>query len=251
MACCSAFTAHNRSATLTCSGPRHTPTTATRSRPLLFDGINRQASSSPNQNEFDALAETGTTVALGSWMLRPLIGLQYLHLYQGAFTEGGANSLNLTMNGQGTDALFSSAGLRFGRVFYADSCTIIPLLHTRIIHDMIGEDRLIAGSLSGAGGSFAVEVAHRPKLPGDRHHGFRRPGQQCPLARRLQLPDWLLQGNNRTRLAGDLKCGGRASMNGGCWASNTTRRLHLDRPMGSNSFRAYAKPPGWMSSTLE
>jgi outer membrane autotransporter protein len=127
----------------------------TAERPIVYDGVNRLATSNPNQNEFNALYEVGCSKTFGSWIITPHFGMHYLYLDQGSITENGANSLDLAENSQDTNALWMTTGFRFARPFCNDAWSFTPAAHVDYVDDLIGEERLISGSLSGAGGSFA------------------------------------------------------------------------------------------------
>ncbi len=128
-------------------------------RPLVFDGISRQAAGLPDQDAANTYIEGGYNCGWEGWLIRPLLGLQYTYINQTAFSEVGANSLNLSMQNQDTSALWLMPGVRIGKPLYHDNWTLVPAFHASWVHDMIGEDRLIAGSLTGAGGTFAVQGA--------------------------------------------------------------------------------------------
>ena len=130
-------------------------------RNIQITGLNtRQARGGPDQDEFNGLVEAGYNMTHGSYILRPMVGAQYLHLNQTGFTETGAGGLNLNYRGQDTDALWSSVGFRLGRPTYCEDLTIIPTFHAKYVTDFIGEQRLISANLNGVGGSFATQNAN-------------------------------------------------------------------------------------------
>lgn len=128
-------------------------------RGMSFAGVNRLAQSDPEQNEFNALVEAGYNLNVGPAIVKPLVGLHYLYLNQSAFTESGASSLNLSVREQDTQALWGSLGLRAGLPLQGENWTFTPNVHARWLNDWAGEDRFVAGSLSGAGGSYLVQGA--------------------------------------------------------------------------------------------
>jgi outer membrane autotransporter protein len=128
-------------------------------RPIAFEGVFREADGTPHQNEFNTLIETGRNFQAGAWSVQPFLGLQYLYLNQSGIIETGAGALDLAMNSQNTQALWLMPGIRADRPFYGENWTVTPTFHAKWVDDFIGEDRLIAGNLSGAGGSFAVAGA--------------------------------------------------------------------------------------------
>ena len=131
----------------------------TASRGISFAGVNRIATGSPEQHEFNALVEAGYNLNAGPVLIRPLVGLHYLRLNQEGFTETGANALNLVMSSQKTQALWGSLGFRAGMPLRSEALTITPNVHARWLNDWNGEDRFVAGSLSGVGGSYLVQGA--------------------------------------------------------------------------------------------
>ena len=128
-------------------------------RGISFAGINRFATGDTEQHEFNALVEAGYNISAGPATIRPLVGLHYLYLNQEGFTERGAQSLNLVMSSQNEQALWGSVGVRAAMPFQRTTWTITPNVHARWLSDWMGEDRFVAGSLSGVGGSYLVQGA--------------------------------------------------------------------------------------------
>ncbi len=129
-------------------------------RPIEFGAINREAIGQPHQSEFNSLVEAGYNLSIGKFLLRPYLSAHYLYLGQTNFLETGANSIDINMRNQDTEALWTKVGFRAGRPFvFGNDCSFTPVFHATYVHDMIGEDRLITGNLAGAGGSFSVEGA--------------------------------------------------------------------------------------------
>ena len=126
-------------------------------RQITFPGVSRVANAEVDQNDLNGYLETGYTQDVGSLRVQPLVGLQYLNLHQNGFGENGAGALNLNVEDQSTTALWGMAGVRLGMPFCTEHGRIIPQVHGKFVHDFLGEDRFVAGALSGVGGSYLVQ----------------------------------------------------------------------------------------------
>jgi len=128
-------------------------------RSLAFDGISREANGDPDQNTFNGLIEAGYTHCWEFVTLQPITGFQYTTVNQTGFTETGAGSLNLRSISQSADSLWYSLGFRLGRPFETDGWTFKPTVHGRWVTDLLGENNLLTGNLSGVPGSYVVQGA--------------------------------------------------------------------------------------------
>ncbi len=82
-------------------------------RNIAFSTINRAAKH--ERGGYDLTAHIGVSgdVKLGRFYLSPFGRADYFNLYQKGFTESGADSLNLTVEGRHTQMLRSELGLKF------------------------------------------------------------------------------------------------------------------------------------------
>ncbi|MEI8292492.1 MAG: autotransporter domain-containing protein, partial [bacterium] len=84
-------------------------------RSMAFSTIDRTASADPNSGQFTAGLNLGKDFEVGKFTLGPIVGAQYTYAGIGAFTESGADSLDLAFGQQNANSLRSTLG---GRVAY-------------------------------------------------------------------------------------------------------------------------------------
>jgi outer membrane autotransporter protein len=98
---------------------------------------------------------------LGDFTLGPIAGAQYTYLGVGAFTENGADSLDLAVDQQAAHSLISTLG---GRIAYTwvvnKNLTLIPEVRLLWQHEFLNNSRTINSTLQGgAGASFGYVTA--------------------------------------------------------------------------------------------
>jgi autotransporter-associated beta strand protein len=120
----------------------------TGTRPLTF--ASRTATSSFNPNEFLGAVEGGYRFQAGSATVTPAVGLQYAHFNQPAFTEQGANALNLSINGGSTDSLQGLFGVRAAYVSASEGHPVKVTGYAVYSHEFENTSRLINVQLQGA-----------------------------------------------------------------------------------------------------
>ncbi|HEY0835549.1 MAG TPA: autotransporter outer membrane beta-barrel domain-containing protein [Azospirillum sp.] len=79
--------------------------------PGVSTAIARTATGKPKADAVTARLDVGTTVPMDGVRVRPFVGLQYAHLGRRGFTEGGADSLNLALDGWSGHSLRSRLGV--------------------------------------------------------------------------------------------------------------------------------------------
>jgi autotransporter-associated beta strand protein len=120
----------------------------TGTRPLTF--ASRTATSSFNPNEFLGAVEGGYRFQAGSATVTPAVGLQYAHFNQPAFTEQGADALNLSVNGGSTDSLQGLFGVRATYVSPSEGHPVKVTGYAVYSHEFENTSRLINVQLQGA-----------------------------------------------------------------------------------------------------
>lgn len=94
---------------------------------------------------------------MAGWDLTPFARLSYFYLNQDAFSEQGANSLNLTVQGFNAQTLRTQLGLRAGHTFgIQGDVKLRPELQVGWAHDFPLDNRVINAGLTELGGTFAV-----------------------------------------------------------------------------------------------
>jgi outer membrane autotransporter protein len=104
--------------------------------------------------QFTHYTELGATLGNGQTLVQPFAGLQYIHLNQRPFTEGGAGPLDLTVYGQFTNSVRSNLGARLYTERRWGSMTLVPTATARYLHEFASATNLITSSF--VGGPTAV-----------------------------------------------------------------------------------------------
>jgi autotransporter-associated beta strand protein len=122
-------------------------------RPIKFSTINRTARANPGTGQFNAGINLGKDWTIDKFIVGPLLGLQYTYAGTSAFTEQGADSLDLAIGSQNTSSLRSSLG---GRVAYlwdvTKRVTLIPEVRAQWMHEFLNNAATISSSLDGGSG---------------------------------------------------------------------------------------------------
>ncbi len=131
------------------------------SRQLAFGNINRTASADHHGDEFAFYVEHGRLFRLGGFQFQPYGALQYINLHQSPFSETGADSMNLAVEGLQAHSFTGQLG---GRLTWYKKLgggrTLAPELRALWRHEFLNENRLVNASFAGApGSSFAVSGA--------------------------------------------------------------------------------------------
>ena len=96
--------------------------------------------------------------------ITPFTSLEYTYLYMNRYTETGADSLNLNVNGQGYNTLEQGLGLKFGYPIYKENWgTFVPSIKGAWLYDYISDMFQSTSSFVGGGPSFNSAGAHPSK----------------------------------------------------------------------------------------
>jgi autotransporter-associated beta strand protein len=128
-------------------------------RRIVFGGIDRTATGSPDGQEFHGVWSGGYEFKEGGWTFGPTMGLNYDWLGINSFTETGAGALDLNYQDQESDSFRSRLG---GKVAYAIECgdvTWIPEASVAWQHEYLDPGSAFSAQFAGgAGGFFNTEV---------------------------------------------------------------------------------------------
>jgi fibronectin-binding autotransporter adhesin len=121
-------------------------------RQLSVLAPNRTAVGSTSGNQLQGLLEYGVYVNTPVWDTQVYVSGQYVGLQQDGFTETGADSMNLSVNGRSTNSFRAAAGMRLaGRI----SEVFEPEFHAGIIHELLDPDSMTTATFNGSTASFA------------------------------------------------------------------------------------------------
>ncbi len=131
-------------------------------RRIAFGNLARTARGDYDGSEFAFRVEIGRWLQCGRAQLQPYAALQYIQLHQEAFTETGAGSMNLDVDGITTDSFRSVLGSRLIRYrHFGNGRLAAPELHALWHHEFLDEARLVSADYLGApGNSFVVAGAN-------------------------------------------------------------------------------------------
>jgi outer membrane autotransporter protein len=140
-------------------------------RRMVFGGINRTGSASPDGHLFAAQLGGSLDVGLGRSLLRPWASLRYARLTRNDYTEKGAGDLNLTVGETAVDSLRSTLGLTLSVPGFTlgssggrsgTGMNITPELTAAWYHEFMGQNRFdMVSQLAGGGQPFPTTEAIR------------------------------------------------------------------------------------------
>lgn len=141
----------------------------TLSRNIIFTGVDRTASGTPNANQFHSSLETGYHFALDErTVATPLMAMQGIALSQNSFDESGAGAIDLNVRQQSNASARSMLGAELSHGLPLGQAT--PLLLTLRVgwgHDFADVTRTITASFTGLpGATFKTNGAVQPRDQG-------------------------------------------------------------------------------------
>jgi outer membrane autotransporter protein len=131
-------------------------------RSIDFGTIDRIARAEPGGGLFTAAVNFGRDWHAGGFVFSPIAGAQYTYAGVGAFTEDGADSLDLAVGRQDANSLRSTLG---GRIAYpwnaGKNLTLVPEVRMFWQHEFLDGARTINSSLDGgAGAAFGFDTGN-------------------------------------------------------------------------------------------
>jgi uncharacterized protein with beta-barrel porin domain len=127
-------------------------------RGIHFGSIDREAKSDHQGNSYSAAVELGKNFGYKTMILEPVAGIGYTAVQESGYTEKGADALNLKVDSDTTDGIYSKLGVRAAKEFrpekYPDMI-LVPHASVFWIHDFA--DRVELSSSFVGGGSFTTE----------------------------------------------------------------------------------------------
>ena len=117
-------------------------------RPIDDGNILRTASGNSNGAQWSHYSEGGTTFEFDEIRVQPFLGLQYMYLDQGGYTESGAGSLDMTTSHQIVNSVRNSVGARMYSEAMWGNVLVIPSISARYQHEWGNGTSLVSSSLS-------------------------------------------------------------------------------------------------------
>jgi subtilase-type serine protease len=125
-------------------------------RGIPFMGLS--AESDYQGNAYSAAVELGNNFGGTEMLLEPVVGLGYTAVQQDSYTEKGAGSLNLKVDSETTDGIYSKLGVRAAKEFRFEdkpNMRFVPNVSAFWIHDFADSVELDSAFIGG--GSFTTE----------------------------------------------------------------------------------------------
>ena len=136
-------------------------------RDISLGSETRTAKADHYGQQYSAKTELGYTMTFEKTKaleITPFTSLEYTYLYMNRYTETGADSLNLNVNGQGYNTLEQGLGLKFGYPIYKENWgTFVPSIKGAWLYDYISDMFQSTSSFVGGGPSFNSSGAHPSK----------------------------------------------------------------------------------------
>ena len=127
-------------------------------RYLTVGSIQREASSRHDGEAYTAYLGAGYDFDLSELTLAPFATLRYVYLDEEGFTETGADSLNLAVNGRHVDSLVSELGFCMAHAFKLENGSLTPEISAAFGYDFDIDDQVITTSFAGSpGAKFSVK----------------------------------------------------------------------------------------------
>ena len=105
-------------------------------RNIILPGLNLTAKANYSGQDYTAFATTGYHFFVEEFTITPLASLQYTHVNLGAYTETGADSVNLNVNSQSYNFLESRLGVKVARPVPVTSGAFVPEVHFNWLHEL-------------------------------------------------------------------------------------------------------------------
>jgi outer membrane autotransporter protein len=128
-------------------------------RQITALGLNRTAYGSASGDDWSAAVGGGYRLSQGLFNFEPSLHLAWDQIGRGAYTETGADALNLAVGNSALDALQLSAGLRVNANFVLENGIVVqPELRVRYVYEALDPVPATTASLTGMPGiPFTVE----------------------------------------------------------------------------------------------
>ncbi len=128
-------------------------------RRIVFPGLDRTASASPNGNQLTLYGGTGYDIRRNSWIITPNISFQYTKLGIDSYTESGAGALNLDVDKQNTESLLGNTGVRASYIWKTDKILLVPGIRASWGHEFSRDSQNVSSRLVQGSSPFSIQTA--------------------------------------------------------------------------------------------
>jgi subtilase-type serine protease len=126
--------------------------------------IGSQAESEHQGNSYSAAVELGNNLGGNSMILEPAVGIGYTAVQESGYTEEGAGDLNLKVDSDTTDGIYTKFGIRAAKEIRSEkhpNLILVPKVSIFWLHDYADRVELNSSLVGVSGGSFTTE-GHDP-----------------------------------------------------------------------------------------
>ena len=127
------------------------------SRHIAFGTIDRVAKAAYAGQQYAGYVEGGYALEKGGFVVTPLASLQVVRLHLNRYTETGADSLNLNVDGQDYNLFLSGLGAKLAYPTRGGDLRVIPELHAKWLYDFAGDRQQTISQFAGGGASFTAQ----------------------------------------------------------------------------------------------
>lgn len=137
------------------------------SRDVIVGGVNRTANADFGGYQLGANLQAARVLEAGAFKIEPSLLASYTALYTDDYSESGAGSANLIVDGEFSQEVTLGTSVSVSSEFQSGSYSISPRLEVGYSYDILGEDIETTQRFEGGGASFSTSG-----LTPSRHSGF-------------------------------------------------------------------------------
>ena len=132
-------------------------------RRIVFPGIDRTATSSPNGRQFTAYGGAGYEFPVDRWTITPTMSMQYIKLNVDDYTESGAGALNLDVDRQDIESLQASVGWKVSYSWQAGKTLFLPNICASYRYEFLRDSKNITFQLTQGSSPFTIKTLYPNK----------------------------------------------------------------------------------------
>ena len=137
------------------------------SRDVIVGGVNRTANADFGGYQLGANLQAARVLEAGTFKIEPSLLANYTALYTDDYSESGAGSANLIVDGEFSQEVTLGTSVSVSSAFQSGGYSISPRLEVGYSYDILGDDIETTQRFEGGGASFSTSG-----LTPSRHSGF-------------------------------------------------------------------------------